>query len=74
MGNQQTTAVDMGDYWLLNGSKVFITNGYYADTYFVTAMTDKEKRSRGISGFILGGDGIIISTYGFKRRTYRYKF
>ena len=32
LGNQQTTAVDKGDYWLLNGSKIFITNGFYADT------------------------------------------
>lgn len=53
LGNQQTKAVDMGDYWLLNGSKIFITNGFYADTYFVTAVTDRSKGSRGISGFIV---------------------
>ncbi|MCD8238489.1 MAG: acyl-CoA dehydrogenase family protein [Clostridiales bacterium] len=64
LGNQQTTAVDMGDYWLLNGSKIFITNGYYADTYYVTAMTDKSKRSRGISGFIVekGTPGFTFGT------------
>ena len=50
---QKTTAVDMGDHWLLNGSKCFITNGYYADTYVVFAMTDKEKGNHGISAFIV---------------------
>lgn len=64
LGNQQTTAVDMGDHWLLNGSKIFITNGFYADTYFVTAMTDKSQRSRGISGFIVenGTPGFSFGT------------
>ncbi len=50
---QRTTAVDKGDHWLLNGSKVFITNGEVADTYVVFAMTDKEAGTRGISAFIL---------------------
>ena len=50
---QKTTAVDMGDHWLLNGSKCFITNGSYADTYVVFAMTDKEKGNHGISAFIV---------------------
>ena len=64
LGNQQTSAVDKGDYWLLNGSKIFITNGFYADTYFVTAMTDKSQRSRGISGFIVekGTPGFTFGT------------
>lgn len=53
LGNQMTTALDKGDYWLINGSKIFITNGYYADTYFITAVTDKNKGHRGISGFIV---------------------
>lgn len=54
----------MGDYWILNGSKIFITNGFYADTYFVTAMTDKSQRSRGISGFIVekGTPGFTFGT------------
>lgn len=52
-GGQQTTAEDMGDHWLLNGSKIFITNGYYADIYFVSAITDRSQRSRGISAFIV---------------------
>lgn len=64
LGNQYTTAVDKGDYWLLNGSKIFITNGFYADTYFVTAKTDKSKRSRGISAFIVekGAPGFTFGT------------
>lgn len=53
LGSQRTKADDMGDYWLLNGSKVFITNGYHADTYFISAVTDKTQGSRGISAFIV---------------------
>lgn len=53
LGSQQTKAEDMGDYWLLNGSKIFITNGCYADTYFISAVTDPSQRSRGISAFIV---------------------
>lgn len=64
LGNQQTTAIDMGDHWLLNGTKIFITNGFYADTYFVTAMTDKSQKSRGISAFIVekGTPGFTFGT------------
>ncbi|GHU64061.1 butyryl-CoA dehydrogenase [Clostridia bacterium] len=50
---QQTKAVDMGDHWLLNGSKIFITNGGFAETFIVMAMTDKSKKTRGISAFIV---------------------
>jgi len=53
LGSQRTKADDMGDYWLLNGSKVFITNGYYADIYFISAVTDKTQGSKGISAFIV---------------------
>ena len=52
-GGQQTKAVDMGDHWLLNGTKVFITNGGYADVFVVLAMTDKNAGTRGISAFIV---------------------
>lgn len=64
LGNQQTSAVDKGDHWLINCSKIFITNGYYADTYFITAMTDKSQKSRGISGFIVekGTPGFSFGT------------
>ncbi len=50
---QQTTAVDAGDKWILNGSKIFITNAGYAHVYIVMAMTDKTKGTKGISAFIV---------------------
>ncbi len=50
---QQTTAVDAGDHWVLNGSKIFITNAAYADVFIVMAMTDKSKGTKGISAFIV---------------------
>ncbi len=53
---QQTKAVDMGDHYVLNGSKIFITNGGYADIFVVMAMTDKSKGTRGISAFIVEKD------------------
>lgn len=49
----QTTAKLEGDHYVLNGSKIFITNGYVADIFVVFAMTDKSKGSRGISAFIV---------------------
>ena len=59
---QQTRAVLEGDEWVLNGSKVFITNGGYADTFVVMAMTDKSKGTIGISSFIVekGDPGFSI--------------
>ncbi len=59
---QQTRAEDCGDYWLLNGAKVFITNGGYADVFVVMAMTDKSKGNHGISSFIVekGDEGFSI--------------
>ena len=53
---QQTTAVLDGDNYILNGSKIFITNGGQADVYIIFAMTDKSKGTRGISAFIVEGD------------------
>lgn len=50
---QQATAVLDGDEYIIDGTKVFITNGYYADIYVVIAMTDKSKGTRGISAFIV---------------------
>ena len=50
---QQTTAVLDGDNYILNGQKIFITNGGVADTFVVFAMTDKSKGTRGISSFII---------------------
>ncbi|MCB2298928.1 acyl-CoA dehydrogenase [Clostridium tagluense] len=50
---QQTTAVLEGDNYILNGSKIFITNGGVADTFIVFAMTDKSKGTKGITAFIV---------------------
>ena len=50
---QKTVAEDRGDHWVLNGSKIFITNAGYADTFVIFAMTDKEKGNHGISAFIV---------------------
>ncbi len=49
----KTTAVKKGDHWVLNGRKVFITNGSVAEITVVMAVTDKEKGRKGISAFIL---------------------
>ena len=59
---QQTRAVLDGDEYVLNGSKVFITNGGYAETFVVMAMTDKSKGNRGITAFIVekGDEGFSI--------------
>ena len=64
---QRTTAVDMGDHWLINGSKCFITNGSYADIYVVFAMTNKELGNRGISAFIME-KGMPGFTFGTKEK------
>jgi len=51
--SQRTTAEDMGDYYLLNGVKNWITNGSSASVYLVMAQTDVAKRSKGINAFIV---------------------
>jgi alkylation response protein AidB-like acyl-CoA dehydrogenase len=50
---QQTIATKDGDNYILNGSKIFITNGGAADIYIVFAMTDKTQGNKGITAFIL---------------------
>ncbi len=50
---QQTTAVPDGDNYILNGSKIFITNAGYAHVYIIFAMTDKSQGVRGITAFIV---------------------
>ncbi len=50
---QQTRAILDGDEYVLDGSKIFITNAGYADTYIIMAMTDKSKGTKGISAFIV---------------------
>ena len=51
--NQHTTAVKDGDHYVLNGSKIWITNGAWADLFIVFARTDKTQRTKGISCFIV---------------------
>ncbi len=50
---QQTKAVLDGDNYILNGTKIFITNAGHADIFIIMAMTDKSKGTRGISAFIV---------------------
>jgi butyryl-CoA dehydrogenase len=50
---QTTTAVLKGDTYLLNGSKIFITNAGHADVFIIIAMTDKSQGTRGCSAFIV---------------------
>ncbi len=54
--NLKTRAVKDGDDYILNGSKIFITNGGYADTYITFAVTDPNSGSKGISAFIVEKD------------------
>lgn len=51
--SQRTTAIDMGDYYLLNGTKNWITNGGCASTYLVIAQTDTAKGHKGINVLIV---------------------
>lgn len=52
-GATKTTAVLDGDEYVINGSKIFITNGYYADTYIIFASEDRALKTKGISAFII---------------------
>ena len=60
--SQRTTAIDKGDYYLLNGTKNWITNGNNASVYLVIAQTNAEKGSKGINALIVekGLDGFVI--------------
>lgn len=62
---QRTTAVDMGDYYLINGTKNWITNGNTASTYLVIAHTHPEKGHRGINVFIVDrhSEGITVGPH-----------
>ena len=53
---QKTVAEDKGDHWVLNGSKIFITNAGFAHVFVVLAMTDKSQGTKGISAFIVERD------------------
>ncbi|TXK36392.1 acyl-CoA dehydrogenase [Pontibacter qinzhouensis] len=60
--SQHTTAEDKGDYYLLNGTKNWITNGSTASVYLVIAQTHPEKKHRGINAFIVerGVEGFVV--------------
>ena len=60
--SQQTTAEDKGDYYLLNGTKNWITNGSSASVYLVIAQTDVAKKSHGINVFIVEKNwpGVVV--------------
>ena len=62
---QKTVAEDKGDHWLLNGSKIFITNAGFAQVFIVMAMTDKSLGTKGISAFIVekGTPGFSIGAH-----------
>src|SRR5947209_8354420 len=62
VSGMRTTAVRMGDEYVINGSKCFITNGGYADYYTVYAKTDKEAGHKGISAFVVDRelDGVSV--------------
>ncbi|RIW36161.1 acyl-CoA dehydrogenase [Bacillus salacetis] len=61
-GGMKTTAKLDGDHYVLNGSKIFITNGGIADIYVVFALTDPSQRQRGTSAFIIesGFEGFSV--------------
>ena len=60
--SQKTTAIDKGDYYLLNGTKNWITNGSTASVYLVIAQTHLDKGHKGINAFIVerGMDGFVV--------------
>src|SRR6476646_2981774 len=60
--SQRTTAEDKGDYYLLNGTKNWITNGGTASVYLVMAQTDPSKGSKGINAFIVEKEwaGVVV--------------
>lgn len=61
-GAASTTAKDGGDHWILNGTKAWITNGHEADATVVFATTDKSKKHKGISAFLvpMPTEGLIL--------------
>ena len=54
--NQQTVAIEMEDHYLMNGSKIFITNAGYASTYIIIAVTGKGPKGPEMSAFIVESD------------------
>lgn len=66
-GAASTIAREDGDNWILNGTKAWITNAHQADCFVVFATTDKSKKHKGISAFIVPRDAPGLSL-GEKRR------
>jgi alkylation response protein AidB-like acyl-CoA dehydrogenase len=66
-GAMETTAVLDGDYYIINGGKKFISNAGHAETYVIFAYTDKSKKTKGISAFILE-KGMPGFTFGKKEK------
>ena len=60
-GGTATTAVDKGDHWVLNGSKIFITNAGVGEIFVVTARTSPGRTSRGITSFIVVKDTVDLA-------------
>ena len=61
VAGMRTTAVKEGDYYILNGSKTFITNGFYSDYMVVAAKTNPELGNKGISMFVVDSDAKGVS-------------
>jgi alkylation response protein AidB-like acyl-CoA dehydrogenase len=61
VAGMRTTAVKEGDYYILNGSKTFITNGVYSDYMIVAAKTNQELGNKGISMFVVDSDAKGVS-------------
>jgi alkylation response protein AidB-like acyl-CoA dehydrogenase len=61
-GMQRTTAIDMGDHYVVNGTKNWITNGNAASVYLVMAQTDASKKNKGINTFIVEKNwpGVVV--------------
>ena len=64
-GKTETTAILNGDHYIMNGAKIFITNGGYADTYVIFAATTQGIGTKGISAFIVekGWEGFTFGTH-----------
>src|SRR5208337_4960053 len=62
VASMKTTAKDMGDHWELNGQKMWISNANVGDVGLVYAVTDREKKNKGISCFIVDLSGPGITT------------
>ena len=63
-GATKTTAIRDGDDWIVNGTKIFVTNGGAADSFVVYVSTEPEKKTRGISAFIIEKEraGVALGT------------